>query len=70
MTTNSGQPWDGPAFDAAVSNWEGKWIQNKDVFPVVPSGDTVAISRTLYSKYGRLAACPTGMQFTSYLRRD
>lgn len=38
-------------FEASIKNWEWKWVKTQKAFPVVPIGDPIKISVSLYKKY-------------------
>jgi alpha-N-acetylglucosaminidase len=43
--------WDRAPFLEASCNWEKSWSRNKNLFPVTPKGDPVAVSKQLFAKY-------------------
>ncbi|HEV3025096.1 MAG TPA: alpha-N-acetylglucosaminidase C-terminal domain-containing protein, partial [Pirellulales bacterium] len=45
------RPFDAGRFDRELRAWEDQWTRQTDLYPAAPSGDAVAISRTLLTKY-------------------
>ena len=46
-----GRPFNAGRFDRDLRGWEDRWTHQTDVYPDVPTGDTIAISRKLLKKY-------------------
>jgi alpha-N-acetylglucosaminidase len=53
-----GKPFDGEAFQNALCDWELQWTHRNDPCPATPRGNTVAVSRRLFQKYGNLLGVP------------
>lgn len=50
---DSGKEPDWKAFDAAVKDWEWKWVNSHDHYDAVEKGDAVTVATELYNKYRR-----------------
>jgi len=48
-----GKPVDAQGSERTVRDWEDQWTHQTDVYPTEAHGDTVAISRQLWEKYGK-----------------
>jgi len=51
-----GKPLDTEGFQRTVRDWEDQWTHQTDVYPTEAHGDTVAISRQLWKKYGKFVS--------------
>lgn len=47
----SGQPFDGPKFEADLRAWEEHWCQRTSSYPTQPHGNPVTMARRLLAKY-------------------
>ena len=47
-----GKPLDAAANENALRDWEAQWTHRTDCYPSAPRGDSVAVSRRLWEKYG------------------
>lgn len=46
------RPLDAQAFRARLLKWEDDWSNGREAYSTVPSGDSVAVARKLWEKYG------------------
>jgi len=47
-----GKPLDAAANENALRDWEAQWTHRTDCYASAPRGDSVAVSRRLWEKYG------------------
>ncbi len=47
-----GKPLDAAATENALRDWDVQWTHQTDCYPSAPRGDSVAVSRRLWEKYG------------------
>ena len=47
----AGGSFDQPAFDRELQQWERRWADGHESYPVRPRGDSLALSRRLWAKY-------------------
>jgi alpha-N-acetylglucosaminidase len=45
------KPVDDTYFDEKMKDWEWKWVNAKELYPVVTQGDAIVLSKALYAKY-------------------
>ncbi|SEW40478.1 alpha-N-acetylglucosaminidase [Chitinophaga sp. YR573] len=45
------KPVDDTYFDDQIKNWEWKWVNAKELYPVTTQGDAIVLSKELYAKY-------------------
>ncbi len=48
----TGKPLDAQAFRTRLLKWEDDWCNGSEIYPTVPRGDSVAVARKLWNKYG------------------
>jgi len=48
----AGKPFDNRAFAAKLLKWEFEWSDRTETYPTRPKGDSVAVARKLWAKYG------------------
>ncbi len=48
----SGKPHDGARFQQELRKWMEAWSDSKETYPVEASGDSVAVAKRLWKKYG------------------
>ena len=48
----AGVPLDPTATENALRDWDVRWTHQTDCYPSAPQGDSVAVSRRLWEKYG------------------
>lgn len=49
---NSERPFDSKAFSEKLWEWERDWADGTETYPTMPNGDSVAVARKLWAKYG------------------
>ncbi len=47
------RPFDSAAFTRDVRAFEERWTHQRELYPTAPRGDSVALSRKLFAKYGK-----------------
>jgi alpha-N-acetylglucosaminidase len=47
----SGSTFDTAAFDLEIQDWERRWADGRETYPIRPRGDSLAVSRRLWTKY-------------------
>eukprot|EP01113_Clastostelium_recurvatum_P033265 TRINITY_DN437_c0_g1_i1.p1 TRINITY_DN437_c0_g1~~TRINITY_DN437_c0_g1_i1.p1 ORF type:complete len:814 (-),score=188.09 TRINITY_DN437_c0_g1_i1:60-2501(-) len=51
ISVQTGKPFDDGQYNSDILAWEQAWGRRTDPFPTNPQGDTIAIAKTLLSKY-------------------
>lgn len=49
---NDERPFDSKAFSEKLWEWERDWADGTETYPTMPNGDSVAVARKLWAKYG------------------
>ena len=47
-----GKPFDNDAFQLELLQWERDWADQRETYPTEPHGDSLAVARKLWEKYG------------------
>ena len=47
-----GKPFDNDAFQLQLLEWERDWADQRETYPTQPRGDSLAVARKLWEKYG------------------
>jgi alpha-N-acetylglucosaminidase len=46
-----GKQIDLPVFQQEIAQWEWKWVNRRQDYPVTPMGDPISVAKQLYKKY-------------------
>ena len=57
----AGQPFDAAQCDKDIRHWEDAWVRETEAYPTPPRGDSVEVSRRLWTKYGEDCRRPDGV---------
>lgn len=49
----TGKPYDKAVFNDKLITWTANWSDEKDIFPHEPQGESVAVAKKLWAKYGQ-----------------
>ncbi len=49
---NSERPFDSKAFSGKLWDWERDWADGTETYPTEPQGDSIAVAKKLWAKYG------------------